>query len=236
MSFLSLFRKSGKDKEIDESVLSDTFHKSVKDRLVKCLSKSILDLPIIVEESSVHSPVGREWLLRSGDGYCIRDVAHLQGRMVKGFLVNLASEFNIGSTEQGQFCLSVLLDEVQGQVDSTGDVKWGTSLLAVAQSAVYKAIEWIPNDVLTMDVEAVSEAFEGLAVRNLTKDLNDFFKEYPRIVEALARLEGSTGAHLVGMQGGLKSILDKALQKDKPVLFDDLYQRDTTNTFKKEAQ
>ncbi len=236
MSFLSLFKKSGKEKEVDESVLTDTFHKSIKDRLFKCLSKSILDLPIIVKESSVHSPVGREWLLRSGEGYCIRDVAHLQGRMVKGFLVNLASEFNIGSTEQGQFCLSVLLDEIQGQVDSTGDVKWGTSLLAVAQSAVYKAIEWIPNDVLTMDVEAVSETFEGLAVRNLTKDLNDFFKEYPRIVEALARLEGTTGAHLVGMQGGLKSIMDKALQKDKPVLFYDLYQRDTTNTFKKEAQ
>lgn len=236
MSFLSLFRKSGNGKEIDESVITDTFHKSIKDRLIKCLSKSVLDLPIIVEESSVHSPVGREWLLKKGDGYYIRDVAHLQGRMVKGFLVDLASEFNIGSTEQGQFCLSILLDEAQGQIESSGEVKWGTSLLVVTQSAVYKAIEWIPTDVLTMDVQAVSDAYEGLLVRNLTKDLNDFFKEYPRQVEALARLEGSTGAHLVGMHGGLKSILDKALQKDKPVLFDDLYQRDTTNTFTKEAQ
>ncbi|MEN4750727.1 hypothetical protein ABEH28_13270 [Pseudomonas sp. Ps21-P2] len=236
MSFLSLFKKSGKEKEIDESVLTDTFHKSTKDRLVKCLSKSVLDLPIIVEESSVHSPVGREWLLRSGEGFFIRDVAHLQGRLVKGFLVNLASEFNIGSTEQGQFCLSVLLDEIQGQIESSGEVKWGTSLLVVAQSAVYKAIEWIPDDVLAMDLEAVCDSYEGLVIRNLTKDLNDFFKEYPRLVESLARLEGSTGTHLVSIQGGLKSILDKALQKDKPALFDDLYQRDTTNTFKNEAQ
>ncbi|MFI3044478.1 hypothetical protein [Pseudomonas coronafaciens] len=236
MSFFSLFKKSGKEKKIDESVLTDTFHKSIKDRLVKCLSKSVLDLPIVVEESSVHSPVGRVWLLRSGEGYCIRDVAHLQGRLVKGFLVNLASEFSIGSTEQGQFCLSILLDEIQGQIESSGEVKWGTSMVVVAQSAVYKAIEWIPDDVLEMDLEAVAESYEGLVMRNLTKDLNDFFKEYPRLVEALARLEGSTGTHLVTMQGGLKSIMDKALQKDKPVLFDDLYQRDTTNTFKKEAQ
>ncbi|RMV76449.1 hypothetical protein ALP05_00668 [Pseudomonas caricapapayae] len=235
MSFISLFKKSGKEKQIDESVLTDTFHKTIKEKMIKCLSKSVLELPIVVEESSVHSPNGREWLLRSGVGYCIRDVAHLQGRMVKGFLVNLASEFNIGSTEQGQFCLSVLLDEIQGQIESSGEVKWGTSLLVVTQSAVYKAIEWIPDDILAMDLEAVSDSYEGLVIRNLTKDLNDFFKDYPRLVEALARLESETGANLVTVQGGLKSILDKALQKDKPVLFDDLYQRDTTNTFKKEA-
>lgn len=236
MSFISLFKKSGKDKQIDESVLTDTFHKSIKERLIKCLSKSVLDLPIIVEESSVHSPNGREWLLVSGAGYCIRDVAHLQGRLVKGFLVNLASEFNIGSTEQGQFCLSVLLDELQGQFESSGEVKWGTSLLVTSQSVVYKAIEWIPTDVLAIDYEAVSEAYEGLVIRNLAKDLSEFFKDYPRLVEALSRLEAEKGTHLVSVSGGLKSILDKALQKDKPVLFDELYQRDTSNTFKNEAQ
>ncbi|KTB91597.1 hypothetical protein AO073_01610 [Pseudomonas syringae ICMP 11293] len=236
MNFISLFRKSGKpEKVVDESVLTDTFVKTIKDRLMKCLSKSILNLPIIVEQSAIHSPNGREWLLSSGEGYVIRDVVHLQGRLLKGFLVDLAGEFGISSTDEGQLCLSILLDESQGQI-SDADVVWGTSLMVVAQSAVYRAIEWIPDDVLDSDFHTVRDAYEGLLVRNLTKDLSDFFKENPRLVEALSRLDASQGARMVTVKGGLKSIMDKALQKDTPVLFNDLYTRDTTNTFKQEAR
>lgn len=233
---MSLFRKSGKpEKTIDENVLTDVFVKNTKDRLIKCLTDSILTLPIIVEESPVHSPNGREWLLTSVEGYAIRDVVHLQSRLMKNFMVDLAKEFGISSTDEGQLCLSILLDETQGQI-CIGEVKRGTSLMVVAQNAVYKSIEWIPDHVLEADFHAVRDAYEELLVRNLTKDLSDFFRDNPRLIEALSRLDASQGAAMVTVKGSLKSILDKALQKDTPVLFEDLYTRDTTNTFNKEAR
>lgn len=235
MNLLSLFRKNGKaEKVVDESVLTDAFLKTINARLLKCCSKATLDLPILVEKSSLHSPTGREWLLSSGEGYAIRDVALLQAQLLKNLLVNLADEFQISATDEGQFCLSVLLDETQGQV---GEYVEGSSLLVVISKAVLEALEGIADEFKAEGLVAMKSAYTGLLSRFLMKDLTDFFREYPRLTSALAKLEGSRGSHLVqGSEGSLKSFLDKTLQKDKPVLFDDLYTRDTSNTFKKEAQ
>ena len=238
MNLLSLFRKNGKaEKVVDESVLTDTFLKTINVRLLKCCSKATLDLPILVERSSLHSPIGREWLLSSGEGYAIRDVALLQAQLLKNLLVNLADEFQISATDEGQFCLSVLLDESQGQVDESGEYVEGSSLLIVVSKAVLEALEGIADESKAEGLVAMKSAYTGLLSRFLMKDLTDFFRDYPRLITALAKLEGSRGPYLVqGSEGRLKSFLDKTLQKDKPVLFDDLYTRDTSSTFKKEAQ
>ena len=238
MNLLSLFRKNGKaEKVVDESVLTDAFLKTINVRLLKCCSKATLDLPILVERSSLHSPIGREWLLSSGEGYAIRDVALLQAQLQKNLLVNLADEFQISATDEGQFCLSVLLDEAQGQVDESGEYVEGSSLLVVLSKAVLEALEGIADESKVEGLVAMKSAYTGLLSRFLMKDLTDFFRDYPRLTRALAKLEGSRGSHLVQVsEGSLKSFLDKTLQKDKPVLFDDLYTRDTSNTFKKEAQ
>ena len=238
MNLLSLFRKNGKtEKAVDESVLTDAFLKTINVRLLKCCSKSTLDLPVFVARSSTHSPTGREWLVSSGEGYAIRDVALLQAQLQKNLLVNLADEFQISATDEGQFCLSVLLDESQGQVDESGEYVEGSSLLIVVSKAVLEAVEGIADESKVEGLVAMKSAYTGLLSRFLMKDLTDFFRDYPRLTGALAKLEGSRGPHLVqGSEGSLKSFLDKTLQKDKPVLFDDLYTRDTSNTFKKEAQ
>jgi len=233
MNLLSLFRKNGKtEKAVDESVLSDAFLKTINVRLLKCCSKATLDLPILVSRSSTHSPTGREWLLSSGEGYAIRDVALLQAQLLKNLLVNLADEFQISATDEGQFCLSLLLDEAQGQVDESGEYVEGSSLLIVISKAVLEAVEGIADESKAEGLVAMKSAYTGLLSRFLMKDLTDFFRDYPRLTGALARLAGSRGPHLVqGSEGSLKSFLDKTLQKDKPVLFDDLYTRDTSNTF-----
>ena len=238
MSLLSLFRKNGKaEKVIDESVLTDAFLKTINVRLLKCCSKATLDLPILVVRSSTHSPTGRECLLSSGEGYAIRDVSLLQAQLLKNLLVNLADEFQISATDEGQFCLSVLLDESQGQVDESGEYVEGSSLLVVISKTVLEAVEGIADESKSDGLVAMKSAYTGLLSRFLMKDLTDFFCDYPRLTTALAKLEGSRGPHLVqGRDDSLKSFLDKTLQKDKPALFDDLYTRDTTNTFKNEAQ
>ena len=99
MNLLSLFRKNGKtEKVVDESVLTDAFLKTINVRLLKCCSKATLDLPVLVTKSSLHSPIGREWLLSVGEGYAIRDVALLQAQLLKNLLVNLADEFQISES------------------------------------------------------------------------------------------------------------------------------------------
>lgn len=238
MNLLSLFRKNGKtEKVVDESVLTDAFLKTVNTRLLKCCSKATLELPVLVEKPFLHSPIGREWLLSSGEGYAIRDVALLQAQLLKNLLVNLADEFQISATDEGQFCLSVLLDESQGQVGESGEYIEGSSILVVLSKAVLEALEGIADESKAEGLVAMKSAYTGLLSRFLMKDLTDFFRDYPRLTGALAKLEGSRGQHLVqGSEGSLKSFLDKTLQKDRPVLFDDLYTRDTSNTFKKEAQ
>ncbi|RMV80684.1 hypothetical protein [Pseudomonas amygdali] len=221
---ISLFIKSKRsEKVIDESVLTDAFVKAVKERLVRCLLKSVHEVPIIVPVSNVHSPNGREWLLAAGEGYQIRDMSHLQAKLLKGMMVNLALEFSISATDEGQFCLSVLLDESQ-------------SLIQTVIATTDKVIGDLPEDLATAGYEPLQAAFLTTSSRYLAKDLNDYLSESPRLTEALARLEGSKGPYLVSAGGSLKSILDRTLQKDKPSLFDDLYTRDTSNTFNKEAQ
>ena len=138
-------------------------------------------------------------------------------------LVDLALEFSISATDEGQFCLSVLLDESQ-------------SLIQMVIATADKVIGHLPEGLATAGYEPLQAAYLNTSSRYLVKDLNDYLTESPRLTEALARLEGSKGPHLVSVGGSLKSILDKKLQKDKPVLFNDLYTRDTTNTFDKEAQ
>lgn len=221
---ISLFIKSKRpEKVIDESVLTDAFVKAVKERLVRCLLKSVQEVPIIVPVSNVHSPNGREWLLAAGGGYQIRDMAHLQAKLLKGMMVNLALEFSISATDEGQFCLSVLLDELQ-------------SLIQTIIATMDRVIGDLPDDLASGALEPLRAAYLSTSSRYLVKDLNDYLSESPRLTEALARLEGSKGPHLVSAGNSLKSILDRTLQKDKPVLFDDLYTRDTSNTFNKEAQ
>lgn len=220
----SLFIKSKRsEKVIVESDLTDAFAKAVKERLVRCLLKSVQEVPIIVPVSNVHSPNGREWLLAAGEGYQIRDMAHLQAKLLKTMLVNLALEFSISATDEGQFCLSVLLDESQ-------------SLIQTVIATADKVIGDLPEGLATAGYEPLQAAYLNTSSRYLVKDLNDYLTESPRLTEALARLEGSKGPHLVSAGGSLKSILDRTLQKDKPILFDDLYTRDTSNTFNKEAQ
>lgn len=221
---ISLFIKSKRPaKVIDESILTDAFVKAVKERLVRCLLKSVQEVPIIVPVSNVHSPNGREWLLAAGEGYQIRDMAHLQAKLLKGMMVNLALEFSISATDDGQFCLSVLLDESQ-------------SLIQTVIATTDRVIGDLPEDLASGALEPLQTAYLSTSPRYLVKDLNDYLSESPRLTEALARLEGSKGPHLVSTGNSLKSILDRTLQKDKPVLFDDLYTRDTSNTFNKEAQ
>ncbi|RMT12406.1 hypothetical protein ALP52_00828 [Pseudomonas amygdali pv. mori] len=221
---ISIFIKSKRpEKVIDESVLTDAFVKAVKERLVRCLLKSVQEVPIVVPVSNFHSPNGREWLLAAGEGYQIRDMAHLQAKLLKGMMVNLALEFSISATDEGQFCLSVLLDESQ-------------SLIQTVIATADRVIGDLPEDLASGALEPLQAAYLSTSSRYLVKDLNDYLSESPRLTEALARLEGSKGPHLVSVAGGLKSILDRTLQKDKPVLFDDLYTRDTSNTFNKEAQ
>lgn len=220
---MSLFRKSGNpEKVMDESVLTDAFTKTVKDRLVKCLSVATQGIPIVVPVSETHSPNGREWLLASGENYQIRDISHLQARLLKAMQINLAEEFSISATDEGQFALSVLLDEAP-------------SLIGTLIGIVDEVVGDLPEDLASGALEPLQKAYADMLGRYLVKDLSDFFIENPRLVEAVARLEGCKGPHLVSVQGSLKSMLDRKLQKDKPVLFDDLYTRDTSSTFKKEA-
>lgn len=221
---MSLFIKSKQPaKVIDESVLTDAFTKAVKERLVRCLLKSVREVPIIVPVFNVQSPNGREWLLTAGEGYQIRDMAHLQAKLLKAMLLDLALEFSISATDEGQFCLSVLLDESQ-------------SLIETVIRVTDRVIGDLPEELSTGGYEPLQAAYLNTSSRYLAKELNDYLTQSPRLTEALARLEGSKGPHLVSVGGSLKSILDKKLQKDKPVLFNDLYTRDTTNTFDKEAQ
>lgn len=221
---ISLYIKSKRpEKVLDESVLTDAFAKAVKERLVRCLLKSVQEVPIIVPVSNVHSPNGRDWLLAAGEGYQIRDMSHLQSKLLKGVMVNLALEFSISATDEGQFCLSVLLDESQ-------------RLIQTVIATTDRVIGDLPEDLASGALEPLQAAYLSTSSRYLVKDLNDYLSESPRLTEALARLEGSKGPHLVSAGNSFKSILDRTLQKDKPVLFDDLYTRDTSNTFNKEAQ
>ena len=119
--------------------------------------------------------------------------------------------------------MSVLLDESQ-------------SLIETVIRVTDRVIGDLPEELSTGGYEPLQAAYLSTSSRYLAKELNDYLAESPRLTEALARLEGSKGPHLVSAGGSLKSILDKKLQKDKPVLFNDLYTRDTTNTFDKEAQ
>lgn len=219
-------RSKEASKAADELVAKPEFLNRCRERLISTIIRSSRSLPLVVPDTAKGSTApanGLGSILLTGKGFCVLDVRTQSAELVLSLIRDIHHEFSVGATNEGQIILSLVADEA---VTPKG------GLVRLITDVIHNACLDLPDSVLEAGRDAVEGQVYAVIARKLASTLGQYFADNQRIPLAVARHEALKAPHLVG-DDDLKSFLDKKLQKNADVLFDELYTFDTTSTYRK---
>ncbi|UOP09090.1 hypothetical protein [Pseudomonas palleroniana] len=211
----------------DELVAKPEFLNRCRERLISTMIRSSRSLPLVVPDTAEGSTApanGLASVLMKAKGFCVLDVRTQSAELVLSVIRDIHHEFSVGATNEGQIILSLVADEA---VTPEG------GLVRLITDVIHAACIDLPDSVLEAGRDAVEGQVHAVIARKLASNLGQYFADNLRIPLSVARHEALKAPHLVVGDDDLKSFLDKKLQKNADVLFDDLYTFDTTSTYRK---
>ena len=219
-------RSKEASKAADELVAKPEFLNRCRERLISTMIRSSRSLPLVVShdgEQLTATANGLASVHMKAKGFCVLDVRTQSAEIVLSVIRDIHHEFSVGATNEGQIILSLVADEA---VTPEG------GLVRLITDVIHNACLDLPDSVLEAGRDAVEGQVHAVIARKLASTLGQYFADNLRIPLAVARHEALKAPHLVGDED-LKSFLDKKLQKNADVLFDELYIFDTTSTYRK---
>ena len=220
-------RSKEASKAADELVAKPEFLNRCRERLISTMIRSSRSLPLVVShdgEQLTATANGLASVLMKAKGFCVLDVRTQSAELVLSVIRDIHHEFSVGVTNEGQIILSLVADEA---VTAEG------GLVRLITDVIYGACLDLPDSVMEAGRDSVEGQVQAVIARKLASNLGQYFADNQRIPLAVARHEALKAPHLVVGVDDLKSFLDKKLQKNADVLFDDLYTFDTTSTYRK---
>lgn len=212
----------------EELVAKAEFINRCRERLISTMIRSSRSLPLVVPysgEEMIAPANGLASVLMMGKGFCVLDVRTQSAELALSLIRDVHHEFGIGASNEGQIVLSLVADEAVTQVGG---------LVRLITDVIHAAFIDLPDAVMEAGRDAVEGQVQTVIARKLASNLGQYFADNQRIPLAVARHEALKAPHLVVGVDDLKSFLDKKLQKNADVLFDDLYTFDTTSTYRKD--
>lgn len=219
-------RSKEASKAADEVVAKPEFLNRCRERLISTMIRSSRSLPLVVHDTAEGTTApanGLASVLVKGKGFCVLDVRTQSAELALSLIRDVHHEFSVGATNEGQIILSLLADE---SVTPEG------GLVRLITDVIHAACIDLPDSVLEAGRDDVEGQVYAVIARKLASTLGQYFADNQRIPLAVARHEALKAPHLLGDED-LKSFLDKKLQKNADVLFDELYIFDTTSTYTK---
>jgi hypothetical protein len=213
-------------KAADELVSKPEFLNRSRERLISTMIRAARSLPLVFPhdgEELTATANGLASVLVKGKGFCVLDVRTQSAELVLSLIRDVHHEFSVGASNEGQIILSMVADEAVTQEGG---------LVRLITDVIHNACLDLPDSVLEAGRDAVEGQVHAVVARKLASNLGQYFSDNQRIPLAVARHEALKAPHLVGDED-LKSFLDKKLQKNADVLFDELYIFDTTSTYRK---
>lgn len=213
-------------KAADELVSKPEFLNRSRERLISTMIRAARSLPLVVShdgEQLTATANGLASVLMKGKGFCVLDVRTQSAELALSLIRDVHHEFSVGATNEGQIILSLVADEA---VTPEG------GLVRLITDVIHAACIDLSDSVLEAGRDSVEGQVQAVIARKLASNLGQYFADNQRIPFAVARHEALKAPHLVGDED-LKSFLDKKLQKNADVLFDELYIFDTTSTYRK---
>lgn len=213
-------------KAAEELVAKAEFINRCRERLISTMIRAARSLRLVVPhlgEEIVAPANGLASVLMMGKGFCVLDVRTQSAELVLSLIRDVHHEFSVGASNEGQIILSMVADEAVTQEGG---------LVRLITDVIHNACLDLPDSVLEAGRDAVEGQVYAVIARKLASTLGQYFADNQRIPLAVARHEALKAPHLVGDED-LKSFLDKKLQKNADVLFDELYIFDTTRTYRK---
>lgn len=220
-------RSNEASKAADELVAKPEFLNRCRERLISTMIRAARSLPLVVPhlgEEIVAPANGLASVLMMGKGFCVLDVRTLSAELALSLIRDVHHEFSVGASNEGQIILSLVADEA---VTPEG------GLVRLFTDVIHNACLDLPDSVLEAGRDSVEGQVQAVIARKLASNLGQYFADNQRIPLAVARHEALKAPHLMLGDDDLKSFLDKKLQKNADVLFDDLYTFDTTSTYRK---
>ncbi len=220
-------RSKEASKAADELVAKPEFINRCRERLISTMIRSSRSLPLVVHDTAQGSTApanGLGSVLLTCKGFCVLDVRTQSAELVLSLIRDIHHEFSVGATNEGQIILSLVADEA---VTPEG------GLVRLITDVFYGACLDLPDSVLEAGRDDVEGQVYAVIARKLASTLGQYFADNQRIPLAVARHEALKSPHLILGDDDLKSFLDKKLQKNTEVLFDDLYIFDSTSTYRK---
>lgn len=214
-------------KAADELVAKPEFLNRCRERLISTMIRSSRSLPIVVPYSGeeILAPAnGLVSILVTCKSFCVLDVRTQSAELVLSLIRDTHHEFSVGATNEGQLILSLVADEA---VTPEG------GLVRLITDVIHNACLDLPDSVLEAGRDAVEGQVHAVIARKLASTLGQYFADNQRIPLSVARHEALKAPHMMVDVEDLKSFLDKKLQKNADVLFDELYTFDTTSTYRK---
>lgn len=212
-------------KAADELVSKPEFLNRSRERLISTMIRAARSLPLVVShdgEQLTATANGLASVLMKGKGFCVLDVRTQSAELVLSVIRDIHHEFSVGATNEGQIILSLVADEA---VTPEG------GLVRLITDVIHAACIDLPDSVLEAGRDSVEGQVQAVIARKLASNLGQYFADNQRIPLAVARHEALKAPHLMLGDDDLKSFLDKKLQKNADVLFDELYIFDTTSTY-----
>lgn len=211
----------------DELIAKSEFLNICRVRLISTMIRSSRSLPLVVPdtaEGSTGPANGLGSVLLTGKGFCVLDVRTQSAEIALSLIRDVHHEFGIGASNEGQIILSLVADEAVTQEGG---------LVRLITDVIHAACIDLPDSVLEAGRDDVEGQVYAVIARKLASTLGQYFADNQRIPLSVARHEALKAPHLMLGGDDLKSFLDKKLQKNADVLFDELYTFDTTSTYRK---
>lgn len=220
-------RSNEASKAADELIVKSEFINRCRERLISTIIRSSRSLPLVVSysgEEIVAPANGLASVILKGKDFCVLDVRTQSAELVLSLIRDVHREFSVGASNEGQIILSLVADEA---VTPEG------GLVRLITDVIHNACLDLPDSILEAGRDAVEGQVHAVIARKLASTLGQYFADNQRIPLSVARHEALKAPHMMVDVEDLKSFLDKKLQKNADVLFDDLYTFDTTSTYRK---
>lgn len=214
-------------KAAEELVAKAEFINRCRERLISTMIRAARSLPLVGShdgEELTATANGLASVLVNGKGFCVLDVRTQSAELVLSLIRDVHHEFSVGASNEGQIILSMVADEAVTQEGG---------LVRLITDVIHNACLDLPDSVLEAGRDSVEGQVQAVIARKLASNLGQYFADNQRIPLSVARHEALKAPHMMVDVEDLKSFLDKKLQKNADVLFDDLYTFDTTSTYTK---
>lgn len=214
-------------KASDELVAKPELINRCRERLISTMIRAARSLPLVVShdgEEVAAKANGLASVLMIGKGFCVLDVRTHSAELALSLIRDVHHEFSVGASNEGQIILSLVADEA---VTPEG------GLVRLITDIIHNACLDLPDSVLEAGRDAVEGQVQAVIARKVASTLGQYFADNQRIPLSVARHEALKAPHMMVDVEDLKSFLDKKLQKNADVLFDELYTFDTTSTYRK---